>query len=179
TFLLLAFCVQAKAQTNTFYVSSSTGVDTGDCRTRPCRTCQYALRQTPGGQISNVIFSAGYYFDDDPNADAICNVHYHRTVSLTGDCSQPGTAVFLMTRAGTTAFWIQDHAIGVVEWLKIESLSTGNIGIAGRQRSTVDYGDITFGVLTNGQHIAGGEFTTMNCTRSVVIAGDAAIHASI
>jgi hypothetical protein len=77
--------------------------------------------------ICNIRLQPGIYLDP------AVNIYYHRTISFRGNCSAPNAVIFRATKPGTKLIWIQDHAIGMVACLTMDSESTGTIGIAGRQ----------------------------------------------
>jgi hypothetical protein len=80
------------------------------------------------------------------------DIYYHRTISLTGNCNDPNAVTFRATKPGTALVWTQDHAIGIVSCLAMDSESTGTIGVSGRQHIIADYGRVIFGPMYDGTH---------------------------
>jgi hypothetical protein len=61
------------------------------------------------------------------------NIYYHRTIGISGDCSNPYARA---TTPNTALVWIQDHATGIVGCLALEPETTGTIGIAAGSTSS-------------------------------------------
>jgi hypothetical protein len=154
------------------FVAAPNGDDNGECTdARPCSP-QGAVKACPMGAICSIALKPGLYLDPE------VNIYYHRTISFTGNCNDPNAIIFRTTKPSTALVWIQDHAIGTVSCLAMDSESTGTIGVSGRQHIIADYGRVIFGAMYDGIHVATTEFSIASCIDAVWITGDAAIHAA-
>ena len=179
--LLLAGCGPAQMPEHLQLYVSLKGTDDSTCTERaPCRSLRRAIDVVPGGAIGIVNVAAGTYEEAPPRPGwpvvPIANVYYHRVVWLVGDCKHPTTA--RITKNGNTAFSAQDETIMAVRCFKIEAADgvTGAIGIAGRQHSIIDYGDVEFAALPGGADVDVTEFVIAGCIGPVSITGDAKTH---
>jgi hypothetical protein len=159
----------AEAQIYNF-VASPSGDENGQCtQTHPCSP-QGAVKACPMGAICNIALQPGVY------ADPAVNMYYHRTIAITGDCNDPHAVVFRATRPNTALVQLQDHVIGGVSCLRLDSVTTGTIGIAGRQHAIGDYASIVFGQMPGGVHIAMNELSIASCLSTASIEGNARVH---
>jgi hypothetical protein len=167
--LVLALGGAAQGQIE-FFVAAPDGDDNGECTdSRPCSP-QGAVKACPMSSICNIRLQPGIYLDP------AVNIYYHRTISFRGNCSAPNAVIFRATKPGTVLIRIQDHAIGTVACLTMDSESTGTIGISGRQHIIADYERVIFGAMPDGMHVAMNEFSIASCLDAVWIIGDAKIH---
>jgi hypothetical protein len=153
-----------------FFVAAPDGTDNGECTEHPCSP-QGAVNACSSG-ICNIRLQPGVYLDP------AVNIYYHRTISLSGDCDAPGAVIFRNTKPGTALVSVQDHAIGTVSCLAMESESTGTVGISGRQHTIVDYDRVIFGPMAGGTHVGVTESSIASCIGPVWITGDAHFHAA-
>jgi hypothetical protein len=152
------------------FVAAPDGDDNLECtEARPCSP-QGAVNACPDGNICNIKLQPGIYLDP------AVNITYHRLISLMGDCNDANAVILRSTKPGTVLVWVQDHAIGTVSCVEMDSESSGTIGISARQHTIVDYDRVIFGAMRGGMHVAMTQFSIANCSESVWIKGDAQMH---
>jgi hypothetical protein len=160
----------AETQGRHRFIAAPAGDDNGACtQDRPCSP-QGAVNACPMGAVCNITLQPGIY------PDPAMNIHYHRTISIGGDCSNPQAVIFRATTPHTALIWIQDHATAIVGCLALESETTGTTGIAGRQHIIADYEKMIFGPMPGGTHVAMNEFSIASCIGQNWIVGDAHVH---
>jgi len=164
------------AQTTGQYFASPSGSDANDCsRAAPC-TAQGAFMRChldqPQGDACNIKLLDGDYINPG------INVFYYRFASFEGNCGNPSSVRLIGTTAGTL-FWVQDHSIGIIGCVRFEGFVSGVSAIATRQHVIVDYYNLVFGNMPAGTHVSVSEFSIASCGSTVIIAGNAVVHARV
>jgi hypothetical protein len=173
--VLIVWATGVSAQPSANFYAAPETTDNPECSLqRPCSP-QGALRACRSQPIEQCVISLTDGLYDDPEI----NIYYHRLVKLTGNCSNPNAVVLRATKHDTTLVWIQDHAIGIIECMTLDSTAKGTIAIAGRQHVIIDYRDIVFGDTNGGHHLSMTEHSIANCVGPNTISGGAHIHAGV
>jgi gas vesicle protein len=174
-FVLIVWATGVSAQPSANFYAAPETIDNPECSLqRPCSP-QGAFRACRSQLIENCVISLTDGVYDDPEI----NIYYYRLVQLTGNCSNPNAVVLRATKDNTTLIWIQDHAIGIIECMTLDSTAKGTIAIAGRQHVIIDYKDIVFGETNGGHHLSMTEYSIASCVGRNTISGGAHIHAGV
>ena len=170
---LSAALVRANGPRLTALYASPDGTDNGVCsQSMPC-TAQSVLNACPVGGLCSLNLADGLYLDP------AMNFYYHRTVGITGNCSNPSAVELRATIPGTKLVWVQDNAILSISCVKLAATSSGNTGVAGRQHVIVDMQDIVWGDFLQGVRIALDELSISSCAVTQQILGSAAVHVTV
>jgi hypothetical protein len=171
TIIVLFLLVRSIAEAQTHWVAKN-GNDSNGCTsaTSPCLTVQGAIGKVSQGSIAAIWIGPGRY--DDP-----INIYYYRAIAISGDCTNRASTVLSRTTPGVIV-WVQDHSIGSVSCLTLESGGSGVAGIATRQFGILDYGQLRFGAMPGGTHVAATDMSKVNCGNENEIAGGATAHVS-
>ena len=173
--VLIVWATGVSAQPSANFYAAPETTDNPECSLqRPCSP-QGAFRACRSQLIENCVISLTDGLYDDPEI----NIYYYRMVQLTGNCSNPNAVVLRATKDDATLIWIQDHAIGIIECMTLDSTAKGTIAIAGRQHVIIDYKNIVFGETNGGHHLSIMEYSIASCVGPNTISGGAHIHAGV
>lgn len=168
---LLLPCAVSSAPTLVLYVATD-GSDTNDCMEEsPCLTIQHAVDLVPDGGLAQIYIGPGVY-------TAGANVTYYKVINFRGGdgsgCYPPHYVI--RVPGGQTAFWIQDHAIGTMSCLYIESDGAGATGIATRQFAIGDLYYVWFGPMPGGANVLVNEMSRLSYLEGIQVLGAASHH---
>jgi hypothetical protein len=171
-FLLFALVATAAHAGGPFYVTTG-GSDTNDCLTpsSSCRSIQHAVDLTPNAEASRVIIGPGTW-----NIGG--HVFYYKVVSFVGnsggDCDPTQTIITLF--GGDTAFTFEDHAIGTISCLTINSVGSTSVGVITRQFTIADLYYVSFGPMAGGVHVSVNELSKLSYLGGGHVTGSATNH---
>jgi hypothetical protein len=171
-FLLLAFVATAAHAGGPFYVTTD-GSDSRDCLTlsSSCRSIQHAVDLAPNAEYSTVIIGPGTW-----NVGG--HVFYYKVVSFVGNsgggCDPTQTIITLF--GGDAAFTFEDHAIGTISCLTINSVGSASVGVITRQLTIADLYYVSFGPMAGGVHVSVNELSKLSYLGGVRVTGSAASH---
>src|SRR5215471_9788202 len=163
--LLLAIYSFEAAADKLLFVSPK-GSDEGQCESNnPCATIGRAcsVANSSPDRITGISIAVGLYQNN-----TFCDVWYHHTVNVSGDCNDRPDIVL---SGNDVAFRAQDSAILVVQCVNIRSVGSGSIAFASRQFAIMDVGNIRIGQLAGGTVISAQEESRINCVSGVVLYG--------
>src|SRR5215470_8544047 len=120
-FLTLPFLEEppTAAPQPTFHIAPDGTVNAECSQLQPC-TPQAAVDACGGGQTCTIVAADGLY-QQQP-----IDIHHHRTITISGNCTNWDAVHFQLTKADVPQFWVQDAAIGIFRCLKISSSSTAS-----------------------------------------------------
>jgi len=166
-FALLLAMVPLGADAAQWLFVSPKGSDEGQCESleKPCatigRACSVANNSTD--RVTTIIVAGGLYQNN-----TLCNIHYHRVVSVVGDCMNHPDIVL---SGNDSAFHAEDSAILGVNCVDIRSSGSHSIAFASRQFAIMDVADVRIGQLADGAVMHADEMSKINCISGVVLYG--------
>src|SRR5262245_24294018 len=146
--------------------------------------CAEAGGCSPKGAIAacrqRSAIECGLILADGVYVDPEINVYYHRTVSVIGNCKNPGAVVLRATKNHAQLIIEQDHAIGTLASLTLEAGDAKGVeAISARQHTITDFESMVFGEMNGGSHLALTEYSIASCAKTNTIAGGAHVHIDV
>ena len=114
-------------------------------------------------RVTTIKVAGGVY-----QTNTFCDVYYHRTVGINGDCKDRPDIVL----AGKDiAFQALDTVILVIRCVDIRSSGAESTAFASRQFAIMDVADVRIGQLADGAVMHADEMSKINCISGVVLYG--------
>jgi len=170
-FLTLPLFAPSPAAAQAYFSVSPNGNGSECVSASPC-----ALHTAIAGCYAQAVNVCDLQLSDGVYPDPGVNIYYYRNIRLTGNCYAPQNVILRAMTPNTTLVWIQDHAIGVVRCLTLDTYVGGTFGIAGRQHIIADWDTIMFRAMPGGAHVALNEFSIGSCLGQNWVLGGGIAH---
>jgi hypothetical protein len=90
-------------------------------------------------------------------------------INFTGDISTPSNVVW---QTSSTAMNVRDGAVAIVKGFKFVGTGSGNFGLTTAQFGIADFGNVEFGVFTNGYNVSCTQLGSMGVNAPYTVSGN-------
>lgn len=163
-----------------FHADVVNGNDANDGLTAPFKTLMAgyrAIRQNHdfGGYNPCLYLANGRYNTPLITEGPLVGAEF---LSVIGDTTTPGN-VLIQTDWNQPCFGVRDHAILILQGMRLITYGGCSTGIDCSQFGVVDFDHLEFGYFPFGSHISVNTIGSVNCTGGYAIVGNAACHVKI
>ncbi len=176
---LAAACLLAGQAAAQLLTISPSGQDSGNCRSSPCASIQYAADQVGMATFGTLMIQPGAYYGK------LNFYEWHRLsisgpINVDGSCVDPGLVWIIDQDANTTALVSQDHATVIVQCATLVAAAPGISLLHARQLSILDYQNLKIGSIGSGNIstvVSASDFGVASCNGTIYFVNDAAVYA--